>query len=100
MKRMLFSVYPSFIFRRKPDGSLYKKGRFLPSIDGVSNALFLFLKYLESLKSRNNKALILVHHGGNDLEMLLLNLAYVGQLGRFLSLVEEFCDFQAVVGKF
>ena len=38
--------------------------------------------------------------GGKDLHTLVLNLAHVGQLGRFLSLVEEFCGFQAVVGKY
>ena len=41
----------------------------------------------------------MVYHGGHDLETLVLNLASVGQLDRFLSLVQEFCDFQAVVGK-
>ena len=60
----------------------------------------MFLEFLEQVKNINKKDLILTFHGGKDLHTLVLNLAHVGQLGRFLSLVEEFCGFQAVVGKY
>ena len=66
----------------------------------MAGALHLFLEFLENIKNLNKKSLILTFHGGNDLHTLVLNLAHVGQLGRFLGLVEEFCDFQAVLGKY